>query len=158
LNEEGPIELVPTFMGAHEIPPEYRDRRSRYVELVTEEMIPAVAESGLAVFCDVFMEPGVFNANATRRSLAAGLAPGLGPKVHADELEYSGGAELAIELNAASADHLGQVSDAAIRMFPRSGTVATLLPTTLFFLGRKEYAPGRRLLDAGATGALAPGL
>lgn len=155
LNEEGPIELVPTFMGAHEIPPEYRDRRSRYVELVTEEMIPAVAESGLAVFCDVFMEPGVFNANETRRILEAGLAHGLWPKVHADELEYSGGAELAIELNAASADHLGQVSDAAIRMFPRSGTVATLLPTTLFFLGRKEYAPGRRLLDAGATVALA---
>ncbi len=155
LNEEGPIDLVPTFMGAHEVPPEYRGHRSRYVELVVQEMIPAVAEAGLAVFCDVFMEPGVFNPVETRRILEAGLAHGLWPKLHADELENSGGAELAIELNAASADHLGQVSDAAIRMFPRSETVATLLPATLFFLGRKQYAPGRRLLDAGAKVALA---
>jgi imidazolonepropionase len=155
LNEEGPIDLVPTFLGAHEIPPEYRGHRSRYVELLIEEMIPAVAEAGLAVFCDVFMEPGVFNPVESRRILEAGLAHGLWPKLHADELENSGGAELAIELNAASADHLGQVSDAAIRMFPRSETVATLLPATLFFLGRKQYAPGRRLLDAGAKVALA---
>lgn len=155
LGEEGPLDLVPTFLGAHEIPPEHRGRRSRYVDQVTHEMIPAVAEAGLAVFCDVFMEPGVFNPVEARRILEAGLAHGLWPKLHADELEYSGGAELAIELNAASADHLGRVSDAAIRMFPRSATVATLLPATLFFLGRKEYAPGRRLLDAGATVALA---
>ncbi|HEX6940338.1 MAG TPA: imidazolonepropionase [Longimicrobiales bacterium] len=155
LNAEGPIDLVPTFLGAHEIPPEYRGQRGRYVDLLVTEMIPAVAESGLAVFCDVFMEPGVFNPVETRRILEAGLAHGLWPKLHADELENSGGAELAIELNAASADHLGQISDAAIRMFPRSETVATLLPATLFFLGRKQYAPGRRLLDAGATVALA---
>ncbi|HEX7119951.1 MAG TPA: imidazolonepropionase [Longimicrobiales bacterium] len=155
LNEEGPLDLVPTFMGAHEIPPEHRGQRSRYLDLVVGEMIPAVAEAGLAVFCDVFMEPGVFNPVETRRILEAGLAHGLWPKLHADELENSGGAELAIEMNAASADHLGQVSDAAIRMFPRSETVATLLPGTLFFLGKKQYAPGRRLLDAGATVALA---
>ncbi len=155
LDEEGPLDLVPTFLGAHEVPPEHRGRRSRYLELVIQEMIPAVAEAGLAVFCDVFMEPGVFNPVEARRILEAGLAHGLWPKLHADELENSGGAELAIELSAASADHLGQVSDAAIRMFPRSGTVATLLPGTLFFLGQKQYAPGRRLLDAGATVALA---
>ncbi len=155
LAAEEPIDLVPTFMGAHEIPPEHRGQRSRYVDLVVQEMIPAVAEAGLAVFCDVFMEPGVFNPVEARRILEAGLAHGLWPKLHADELENSGGAELAVELNAASADHLGQVSDAAIRMLARSETVATLLPGTLFFLGKKEYAPGRRLLDAGAKVALA---
>lgn len=155
LDDEGPLDLVPTFLGAHEIPPEYRDRRSRYVDLVTEEMIPAVAEAGLAVFCDAFMEPGVFNAVEARRVLECGIAYGLWPKLHADELEPSGGAELAIELNAASADHLGRVSDAAIRMFSRGSTVATLLPATLFFLGKSFHAPGRRLLDAGATVALA---
>jgi imidazolonepropionase len=155
LNQEGPIELVPTFMGAHEFPPEYRDRRSAYVEQITQEMIPAVAEAGLAVFCDVFMEPGVFSGIEARRILEAGRAHGLWPKLHADELEYSGGAELAVELGAASADHLGQVSDEGIRALARSDTVATLLPATLFFLGRKQYAPGRRLLDAGAKVALA---
>lgn len=155
LNEEGPLELVPTFMGAHEFPPEYRGRRGDYVELLTEEMIPAVAEAGLAVFCDVFMEPGVFTASESRRILEAGLAHGLIPKIHADELENSGGAELAAELGAASADHLGEISDAGVRALARSKTVATLLPATLFFLGRTTYAPARRLLEAGATIALA---
>ncbi|MBI4544351.1 MAG: imidazolonepropionase [Gemmatimonadetes bacterium] len=155
LNEEGPFELVPTFLGAHEIPPEYRGRRSDYVDLVVNEMIPAVAEAQLARFCDVFMEPGAFTGSEARRVLEAGLAHGLEPKLHADELEYSGGAELAVELDAVSADHLGQVSDAGIRALGRSATVATLLPATLFFLGRNRYAPGRKLLDAGATVALA---
>lgn len=156
LQQEGPLDLVPTFMGAHEFPPEYRSLRSTYVDLLTQEMIPAVAEEGLAVFCDVFMEPGVFSPLETRRILQAGLEHGLIPKLHADELENSGGAELAVELGAASADHLGQVSDEGIRALVRSeSTVATLLPATLFFLGRKEYAPGRRLLDAGAKVALA---
>ena len=155
LDREGPLDLVPTFLGGHEVPPEYRDRRSAYVELLVEEMIPAVAEAGLARFCDVFMEPGVFDAAQTRRILEAGLDHGLIPKLHADELEPSGGAELAVELGAASADHLGAVSDAGIEALAGSGTVATLLPGTLFFLGRKVYAPARRLLDAGATVALA---
>lgn len=155
LNDEGPLELVPTFLGGHEVPPEYRDRPDAYVDLLVEEMIPAVAADGLARFCDVFMEPGVFDARQSRRILEAGLAHGLVPKLHADELEGSGGAELAAELDAASADHLGQVSDAGIAALAGSRTVATLLPGTLFFLGRKEYAPARRLLDAGATVALA---
>jgi imidazolonepropionase len=156
LAAEGPLDLVPTFLGAHEVPPEYRgSQRGRYVELLVREMIPAVAEAGLARFCDVFMEPGVFSAAETRRILEAGLAHGLQPKLHADELEPSGGAELAAELGAASADHLGAVSDAGIRALARSRTVATLLPATLFFLGKKQYAPARRLLDAGATIALA---
>jgi imidazolonepropionase len=155
LDQEGPLELVPTFLGGHEVPPEYAGRRDDYVELVAEEMIPAVAEQRLARFCDVFMEPGVFDAEQSRRILQAGLDYGLIPKVHADELEWSGGAELAGEMGAASADHLGRVSDEGIAALVRSGTVATLLPGTLFFLGRKTYAPARRLLEAGATVALA---
>jgi imidazolonepropionase len=155
LQEEGPLDLVPTFLGGHETPPDYRDRKDEYVELVAEEMIPAVAAEGLARFCDVFMEPGVFDARQTRRMLEAGLRHGLTPKLHADELEPSGGAELAAALGAASADHLGRVSEAGIRALAGSDTVATLLPATLFFLGRKEYAPARRLLEAGATVALA---
>lgn len=155
LAREGPLELVPTFLGAHEFPPEYRDRPDAYVDLLVEEMIPTVAAEGLAVFCDVFMEPGVFEEPQARRILEAGLVHGLVPKLHADELEGSGGAELAVSLGAASADHLGAVSDAGIDALASSTTVATLLPGTLFFLGRKAYAPARRLLDAGATVALA---
>jgi imidazolonepropionase len=156
LAQEGPLDLVPTFLGAHEFPAEYRgERRGDYVQLLTQEMIPAVAAEQLAVFCDVFMEPGVFSPLETRRVLEAGLDYGLIPKLHADELENSGGAELAVELRAASADHLGAISDAGVRALAHADTVATLLPATLFFLGRKQYAPGRRLLDMGATVALA---
>ncbi len=155
LDREGPLELVPTFLGAHETPPEYAGRKDDYVELVAEEMIPAVAAERLARFCDVFMEPGVFDREQSRRVLQAGLDHGMVPKLHADELEWSGGAELAGELGAASADHLGRVSDDGIAALIGSGTVGTLLPATLFFLGRKEFAPARRMLDAGATVALA---
>jgi imidazolonepropionase len=155
LDEEGPLELVPTFLGAHEVPPEYRGRTDAFVDVVTEEMIPAVAAERLARFCDVFMEPGVFDREQSRRILQAGLDYGLTPKIHADELEWSGGAELAGEMGAASADHLGRVSDDGIAALVRSGTVGTLLPGTLFFLGRPTYAPARRLLEAGATVALA---
>jgi imidazolonepropionase len=150
-----PITLVPTFLGAHEVPPEYRDRRAAYVDLLVREMIPAVAEAGLAVFCDVFMEPGVFDRRESATILRAALEAGLMVKLHADELEGSGGAELAVELGAASADHLGAVSAAGVAAIGRSSTVATLLPTTLFFLGRRAYAPARALLEAGATVALA---
>jgi imidazolonepropionase len=155
LAAEGPIDLVPTFLGAHEFPSEYRERHDDYVELLIDEMIPAVAAEDLAVYCDVFMEPGVYTADQTRRILEAGLLYGLKPRLHADELEGSGGAELAAELGAASADHLGAISDAGIRALARAGTVATLLPATLFFLGRPERAPARKLIDAGATVALA---
>ena len=158
LRELQPIDLVPTFLGAHEFPPEYRGSdadRERYVDLLVSEMIPAVAEAELACFCDVFMEPGVFTRSQTERILRAGLDFGLRPRLHADELEGSGGAELAAELGAASADHLGAISEAGIRALAESSTVATLLPGTLFFLGRPKFAPARALLDAGATVALA---
>lgn len=148
-------DLVPTFLGAHEFPPEHREDRDRYVDVLVEEMIPAVAAARLAVFCDVFMEPGVFTAAQTRRVLEAGLAHGLVPKLHADELENSGAAELGAALGAASVDHLGAISDAGIAALAGSDTVATLLPSTLLFLGKTRYAPARRLIDAGATVALA---
>jgi imidazolonepropionase len=155
LQGEVDLTIVPTFLGAHEFPPEYRDDRDGYVDLLVHEMIPAVAAERLAVFCDVFMEPGVFDAAQTRRVLEAGLEHGLVPKLHADELDNSGAAELAVDLGAASADHLGAISDAGIAALAGSDTVATLLPATLLFLGKRDYAPARRLIDAGATVALA---
>jgi imidazolonepropionase len=150
-----PLDVVPTFLGAHDVPLDYRERRADYVRLITDEMIPQVADSGLARFCDVFMEPGAFTAAETRAILTAGRAHGLIPKLHADEFENSEAAELAVEFQAASADHLGAISDAGIRALADSDTVATLLPATLFFLGKKTYAPARRLIDAGVTVALA---
>jgi len=156
LAAEVPVTVVRTFLGAHEFPPEYRERREEYVALVCDVMIPAVAREQLARFCDVFCEPGVFTPEQSRRILEAGRAHGLVPRLHADELENSGGAELAAQLDAASADHLGTISEAGIAALAGAeNTVATLLPATLLFLGKKEYAPARRLLDAGATVALA---
>ena len=152
---EGPLDLVPTFLGAHEVAPEFRDRPDDYVDRVIGEMIPEVAASGLARFCDVFMEPGVFTGPQARRILEAAALRGLVPKLHADEFEGSGGAELAAELGAASADHLGAISEAGIRALAGSDTVATLLPATLFFLGKRQFAPARRLEDEGVTVALA---
>jgi imidazolonepropionase len=147
--------LVPTLLGAHEVPPEFRDRGRDYVRLVCEEMIPAVAQQRLAVACDVFCEPGVFDVPEARTVLAAARHHGLAVKLHADELEGSGGAELAAALGALSADHLAGISDAGIRALAQSDTVAVLLPSTMVFLGRQRQAPARRLVDAGAAVALA---
>jgi len=147
--------LVPTFLGAHEVPPEFRDRRADYVRLVCEEMIPAVARQHLATACDVFCEPGVFDLAETRTILTAAQRHGLRLKLHADELEGSGGAELAAALGALSADHLAAISDGGIRALAASDTVAVLLPATMIFLGRRAQAPARRLVDAGAAVALA---
>jgi imidazolonepropionase len=147
--------LVPTFLGAHEVPPEYRGDRAAYVRLVCEEMIPAVARDGLARCCDVFCEPGVFSPAEARAILIAAQHHGLALKLHADELEGSGGAELAAELGALSADHLAGVSDAGVRALAASGTVAVLLPATMVFLGKTRQAPARRLIEAGAAVALA---
>jgi imidazolonepropionase len=155
LRELQPVSLHATLLAAHEVPEEYRGRRGEYVDLVIRETIPAVADEGLARFCDVFMEPGVFDAGETRRILRAAVEHGLVPRLHADELEGSGGAELAAGIGAASADHLGAISGAGVAALAGSATVATLLPATLLFLGRRDYAPARALLDAGATVALA---
>jgi len=155
LRDQLPLTLVPTFLGAHEFPPEYRSRRDGYVRLIVEEMLPAVVREGLAVFCDVFCEPGVFSVEESAAILGVAGAYGLGLKVHADELDPSGGAELAARLGAASADHLGAISASGIDALAGSGTVAVLLPGTLTFLGRSRQAPARALVDAGAIVALA---
>ncbi len=156
-----PLTLVPTFLGAHEVPDEYRGRgegggrRDAYVRLVVEEMIPAVAREGLARFCDVFCEPGVFSLDETEAILRAARGHGLLAKLHADELDAGGGAELGARLGAASADHLGAISPEGIEALAASDTVAVLLPGTLTFLGRTRMAPARALVDAGAIVALA---
>jgi imidazolonepropionase len=149
------LQLVPTFLGAHEVPAEYRSRRADYVRLVVEEMLPAVARERLARCCDVFCEPGVFDPAETRIILNAARAAGLALKLHADELEGSEGAVLAAELGALSADHLASISDAGIRALGASDTVAVLLPATMSFLGRHRQAPARRLIEANAAVALA---
>jgi len=153
--EGHPVDLVPTLLAAHEVPPEHRAERERYVELVCEEIVPAAAEAGLARFCDVFCEQGVFTADESRRVLAAGARHGLAPRLHADEFEDSGGAELAAELGALSADHLIAVSDAGIEALARAGVTAVLLPGTSFFLMKHRWAPARRLVEAGVPVALA---
>ena len=155
LSDEGPIELVPTFMGAHEIPPEYRDRREAYVRLIVDEMIPRVAAEGLAEWCDVFCETGVFTVDESREILRAGLASGLRPRIHADELEPSGGARLAAELRARSADHLIFVERDAARAMADAGTVATLLPGAAFYLKLGRFAPARMLIEEQVPVALA---
>ena len=155
LGERLPAKLVPTFLGAHEVPPEYRNRRGEYVRQLCDEMIPVVAREKLAECCDIFCEPGVFSVAESRQILDAARRHGMQVKLHADELEGSGGAELAAELGALSADHLAAISDAGIRALAKSETVAVLLPATMIFLGRRSQAPARRLIEAGAAVALA---
>lgn len=153
-----PLRLVPTFLGAHEIPLEWRghpEGRADYVDLIVKEMIPRVVEGGLAQFADVFCEPGVFTVEESRAVLSAARAAGLRLKLHADELRPSGGAELAAQLGATSADHLAAISDPGIRALAASGTVATMLPGTMLFLGKDRHAPARALIDGGAAVALA---
>lgn len=158
LSEELPLRIVPTWLGAHEIPREARATpatRASYVKMLRQEMLPLVTNERLALFADVFCEPGVFTIDETRELLTAARAAGLGLKLHADELAPSGGAELAAELRATSADHLAAISPGGIRALASSGTVATLLPGTMLFLGKGTRPPARALLDAGAAVALA---
>lgn len=153
-----PLRLVPTFLGAHEIPLEARAHpagRDAYLRELTDVMLPRVAADRLAAFADVFCEPGVFTVDESRRLLSVARDLGFGLKLHADELRPSGGAELAASLGAASADHLAAISDAGIAALAASTTIATLLPGTLLFLGKERQAPARRLVEAGAAIALA---
>jgi imidazolonepropionase len=149
------VTLVPTFLGAHAVPPEFRDRRAEYVRLLCDELIPTVARQQLAQACDVFCEPGAFDPAEARAILDAARRAGLALKLHADEFAGTGGAELAVELGALSADHLTAVSEAGVRALGRGTTVAVLLPATMVFLGHDRQAPARRLIDAGAAVALA---
>jgi imidazolonepropionase len=158
LSSELPMRLVPTFLGAHEIPLEYRGSpadRATYVKIVLENMLPEVATSRLARFTDVFCEPGAFTIEESRAILTRSRDLGLRLKLHADELEPSGGAELAAELAATSADHLGAISSRGIEALAATDTVATILPGTMLFLGETSHAPARALVDSGAIVALA---
>ncbi len=153
-----PIDLVATFLGAHEIPVEYRDRRQSYVSLLTEEMIPAVGANHLAAWCDVFCETGVFTPEESRVILGAGAAAGLRPRIHADELAASGGSEVAAELGARSADHLLFVREDSADLMARAGVVATLLPAAAFYLKIGRFAPARMLIAHDVPVALATDL
>jgi len=150
-----PVTLVPTFLGAHEVPAEHRDQRERYVEILVSEMIPEVARRGLATFADVFCEEGVFTVAESRRVLEAARAAGLALRIHADELCWTGGAELAGALGARSADHLLFVSEAGMSALAAAGCAATLLPSAAFYLRLGRYAPARALVQAGVPVALA---
>lgn len=158
LRDELPMRIVPTFLGAHEIPLEHRGSaaaRAEYVALLVHEMIPRVAADRLATFADVFCEQGVYTVEESRQVLTAARAAGLLLKLHADELSPSGGAELAAELGAVSADHLGAISPRGVSALVAAPTVATLLPGTMLFLGKSSRAPARDLIAAGVPVALA---
>ena len=149
------VRVVRTCLAAHEVPDEYRERRGAYVDLVCEEVLPRVVEENLAERCDVFCEPSVFDLDESRRILVRARDLGLGLTVHADELEPMGGARLAAELHADSADHLIACDDEGIAALAASRTVATLLPATVFTLGLPAYAPARAMIEAGCAVALA---
>lgn len=155
LAAEQPVRIVSTFMGAHAFPPEYKDDPDAFVSLIIEEMIPAVAEAGTADFCDVFCERGVFTVEQSRRILQAGLDVGLRPKIHAEEIVHTGGAQLAAELGAISADHLVHASVEDIQKMAERGVIAVLLPATTLFLMGDKYAPARQMIEQGVAVALA---
>ncbi|MGB8661887.1 MAG: imidazolonepropionase [Candidatus Acidiferrum sp.] len=158
LAAEQPLEIVSTFLGAHVVPAEYRGTASgvqRYIALLTEKLVPEVAEEQLAEFCDVFCDRGAFTREQSKQILEAGRRHGLTPRVHAEQLTHTGAARLGVQLGAASCDHLEQVNSSDIAALAKSQTVATLLPGCDFHLGLKQYAPARKLIDAGAIVALA---
>ena len=155
LNESSPLDIIPTFMGAHAFPPEFKNDHQGYVRLICEEMIPVVAEENLAEFCDVFCENGYFTLNDSRKILETAKEYGLTPRLHADEFVDSGAAGLSAEVGAISADHLMAVSNEGIQKMAEGGVIATLLPGTTLFLGKNKYAPGRKIIDSGCDVALA---
>jgi imidazolonepropionase len=155
LNAEGKLDYVPTFLGAHEVPDEYRGRRSKYVDLVVNEMLPRVADEGLAEFCDVFCEERVFTGAESRRVLEAARASGLGLRVHADQLSPSGGARLAAELKAKTADHLEHTDADGIAALKSAGVQPVLLPGSVYALGSRRYPAARAMIEAGLAVVLA---
>ncbi len=157
LNEEHPVDIVSTFMGAHATPQEYKGKEDDFLDYMIREVMPEVKETNLADCCDIFCERNVFDIEQSRRYLTAARDLGFNLKIHADEIVTLGGAELAVELGALSADHLLQASDGGIRDLARSNTVATLLPCTAFSL-KEHYARGRYMIDSGCAVALATDL
>jgi len=154
-NSKHPVDIVPTFLGAHEVPKEYKSRKEDYINLLTHEILPKVTEGRLAEFFDVFCEEGVYSIEETERLIKAAKKAGLKIRIHADEFVSLGGAVLAAKEGASSADHLIAISEEGIRSLARSDTVATLLPGVSFFLMHEAKAPARKLIDGGAVVALA---
>jgi imidazolonepropionase len=155
LQQMTPLELVPTFLGAHEIPVEYKSRQKEYTGLVANQMIPLIASRKLAKFCDCFVEPHLFSLEDAEKICRMAQEHGLGIKLHADQLQRSGATQLGIRLNAVSVDHLEQISEDDIQALQKANVVATLLPGSVFHLGLDRYAPARDLIDAGVPVALA---
>ena len=149
------IDIFPTFLGAHSIPDEFNGDSNAYVDLLCNEMIPAVSEQGIAKFCDVFCEEGYFDLKESRKILKTAIKYDLVPRIHADEFSNIGGSKLASEVKAISADHLMEISDEDIELLSNSDTIAILLPGTTFFLGKEKYAPARKLIDRGVHIAIA---
>ncbi|RLE16771.1 MAG: imidazolonepropionase [Acidobacteria bacterium] len=154
LQESEPVDIKATFLGAHEIPPEYQGRKKDYVNLVCEDMLPAVKEQGIAEYCDIFCETGVFDIDDSRKILNRAKELGFKLRIHADELTPLGGGELAGELGAASADHLVHVTKAGIAKMVQAGVVFVMLPGTTFFLMSDKFAPAGKILEAGGILAL----
>ena len=158
LNDEQPLEIVSTFLGAHVVPPEFRSQPNgaeKYIALILQHMLPEVVNGQLAEFCDVFCDRGAFTRGQSKQILSEAQLHGLAPRLHAEQLSRTGATSLAIELGATSCDHLEQINNADIRALAKSRTVATLLPGCDFHLGWGNYAPARKLIDAGAIVALA---
>lgn len=155
VNKNHKIDMIPTFMGAHTFPFEYKNDHDGYVDFICDEILPEIANKGLARFNDVFCENGFFNANQTKAIINKGKKLGLHPRIHADEFVDSGAAKLAGELNIVSADHLMAVSDEGIQSLADGNVIATLLPGTTFFLGKSQYAPYKKIKNSGVDVALA---
>jgi imidazolonepropionase len=155
LNLRGPLRYVPTFLGAHEVPDEYRGRASEYVDLVIHRMLPQIAKENLADYCDVFCEPTVCEVALSRRILEAAKTLGFGVRIHADQLSCSGAAQLAAELQAATADHLEQVDELGIHALVQAGVQPVLLPASVYCLGRSKFPPARQMIEAGLAIVLA---
>ncbi len=154
LKKHTDMTIKTTFLGAHAVPTEYKENREKYIDLIVDEMIPQVAQENLADYCDVFCDKGFFTVPETERILQAGEKHGMKPKIHANELDYSGGIQIGVKYGAVSVDHLEFTGDAEIEALLSSQTIATLLPSTAFFL-RLQYPPARKMIDAGLTVAIA---
>jgi imidazolonepropionase len=154
MRSEDVLEVVPTYLGAHALPVEFQDKRDEFINRLLQDLT-TIRSRGLADFCDVFVEPGAFTRDEARRIFRHAQSLGMPVKMHVDEFQSSQGAELAVEMEAVSADHLGAITDAGIQRIAASNVVATLLPSTLFMLGEKHYAPARKLIESGAAVALA---
>ena len=155
LDQETPLRYVPTFLGAHSIPPEYKSRRDEYVKLLIDEMLPRVAQEKLAEFCDVFCEDKVFTTDESWKILSAARCHGLGLRMHADQLSLSGGAKLAAELGATTADHLEHTDAEGIEALKSTGVQPVLLPGSVYALGSSRYPAAREMIDAGLAIVLA---